>query len=275
MSVPDSIRSAQAYWDTAAEAYQDDFAGTLIGQTLRQAVWRDLDVLFRPGQRVLELNCGTGIDAVHMAQRGIRVLACDIAPRMIELANAHAGVMNTGDLIDLRVMPTEHIDALKGEGPFDGVFSNFSGLNCVDDLPAVAQNLERLVRPGAPVLLCMIGRFVPWEILWFLMHGKPRRALLRLRGNRACRPETGTVKVQYPSVREIARLFAPEFELRGWKGIGIAVPPSYLEGWARRFPRVINSLARVDRSIARLPFLRSMADFVLLEFERRETKGGA
>jgi ubiquinone/menaquinone biosynthesis C-methylase UbiE len=66
MSAPDSIRSAQAYWDTAANAYEDDFSGTLIGQTLRHAVWRDLDHLFRPGQRVLELNCGTGIDAVHL-----------------------------------------------------------------------------------------------------------------------------------------------------------------------------------------------------------------
>src|SRR5258708_974495 len=106
MSAPDSIRSAQAYWDTAANAYEDDFSGTLIGQTLRQAVWRDLDQLFGPGQRVLELNCGTGIDAVHLAGRGIRVLSCDIAPRMIELARQQAGAT---DLIDWRVLPTEDI----------------------------------------------------------------------------------------------------------------------------------------------------------------------
>jgi SAM-dependent methyltransferase len=268
MSAPDSIRSAQAYWDTAANAYEDDFSGTLIGQTLRHAVWRDLDQLFRPGQRVLELNCGTGIDAVHLAGRGIGVLACDIAPRMIELARQQAGAKN---LIDWRVLPTENMGALIGEGPFDGAFSNFSGLNCVDDLSAAAQNLARLLKPGAPVLVCMIGRFVPWEILWFLAHRNPRRAFLRLRGN----GEAGAaVKVQYPSVAEIVRQFAPEFTLRKWKGLGIAVPPSYMERWARRFPRIINALAGVDRSIASVPVLRGMADFVLLEFERRETTGG-
>ncbi len=268
MSAPDSIRSAQAYWDTAANAYEDDFSGTLIGQTLRHAVWRDLDHLFRPGQRILELNCGTGIDAVHLAGRGIQVLACDIAPRMIELARQQAGATN---LIDWRVLPTENIDALKGEGPFDGAFSNFSGLNCVDDLPAAARNLARLLKPGAPVLACMIGRFVPWEIAWFLAHGNPRRALLRLRGN----SEGGAVKVQYPSVSEITRQFAPEFRLRRWKGLGIAVPPSYMERWARRFPRVTNVLSGVDRHIASVPVLRGMADFVLLEFERRDTTDSA
>jgi SAM-dependent methyltransferase len=269
MPASDSIRSAQAYWDTAANAYEDDFSGTLIGRTLRDAVWRDVDRLFLPGQRVLELNCGTGIDAVHLAGRGVRVLACDIAPRMIELARQQAGPTS---LIEFRVLPTENIGALIGGGPFDGAFSNFSGLNCVEDLPAVARNLARLVKPGAPILVCMIGRFVPWEILWFLAHGNPRRALLRLRGN----AEAGAaVRVQYPSVAEIARVFAPEFTLRKWKGLGIAVPPSYMERWARRFPRVLTALAGVDRSIAGVPVLRGMADFALLEFERRETTGGA
>jgi hypothetical protein len=117
----------------------------------------------------------------------------------------------------------------------------------------------------------MIGRFVPWEILWFFAHGNPRRALLRLRGNL----KGGAVRVQYPSVGEIARVFAPEFTLRKWKGLGIAVPPSYMERWARRFPRITRALAGVDRCIASLPVLRGMADFVLLEFERRETTGGA
>ena len=38
-----------------------------------QAVWRRLDDGFGPGDRVLELGCGTGEDAVHLAQRGVRV----------------------------------------------------------------------------------------------------------------------------------------------------------------------------------------------------------
>jgi hypothetical protein len=76
------------------------------------------------------------------------------------------------------------------------------------------------------------------------------------------------VQVHYPSRKDITRLFEPEFGLRSCKGIGITVPPSYLDHWARRFPQATRTLARVDIVIGTLPFLRSMANCILLEFER-------
>ena len=61
-------------------------------------------------------------------------------------------------------------------------------------------------------------------------------------------------------------MFAPDFELRSWRGLGIAVPPSYMEHWARRFPEVTRLLARADNRIDRLPLFRNLGDRVLLEF---------
>jgi SAM-dependent methyltransferase len=261
------VSLARAYWDVAADSYAQDFATTLIGQKLRTAVWRDLDRAFSPGQRLLELNCGTGLDAVYLAKRGTSVLACDISVRMVEQARHHAEDAKLGDSIEFRVLATEEIGMLE-EGPFDGVFSNFSGLNCVDDLAAVRQNLARLLKPGALVVLCMLGRFVPWEMLWFLMHGDAGKAMRRLRVNGGCNAEAGALKVHYYSRREIVRSFAPEFRLRKWKGLGIALPPSYVENWARRFPKVTSALDGADRRLGSIPGFRNMADFVLLEFER-------
>ena len=179
----DSSQFAQAYWNRAAETYVQDFSGTGIGEARRHAVWRRLDKIFSPGQKLLELNCGTGIDAVHLAKRGIQLVACDISSRMIDLARQLATSANTSELIDFRVLPNEEIGYLKGENLFDGAFSNFCGLNCVEDLPAVVRELTRLVKPEAPVLLCMMGRFVPWEIAWFMGRGEPGKALRRFRGN--------------------------------------------------------------------------------------------
>ena len=261
--------STQVYWDSAAETYDHDFTETLIGQTRREAVWRKLDRSFHPGQRVLELNCGTGIDALHLAERGVRVIACDISRRMVELAREHAGASRFDAAVDFRVLPTEQIAALSSEGPFDGVFSNFAGLNCVEDLGAVARDLQHLLRRGAPVLLCMLGRFVPWEIMWFLAHGRPRRAFERLGRGSARAVDGGILKVRYPTVNQIARAFEPGFRLRRWTGLGVTVPPSYMEHWARRFPDVTRVFASADRGLGMLPVLRSMADSVLLEFEHR------
>src|ERR1700737_4923167 len=266
-----STRSAQASWDIAAEPYDQVFPDTLIGQAQRDAVWQELRPVFHSGHRVLELNCGTGIDAVHLAETGVRVLACDISPRMIELACQRLNATQLGELVDFRVLATEDIAGLGDEGPFDGAFSNFSGLNCVEDLSAVARNLAQLLRPGARVLLCMVGRFFVWEIAWYLAHGNPRKAMRRFKSGSVGRlSDDATVRVYYRSVGAVERIFAPEFQLRHRIGVGVTLPPSYAEDCARRFPRILERLARADRWLGRIPVVRSMADCALLQFERVE-----
>jgi len=266
---PPVANANQTYWDRTAEDYDRIFPESVVGKVQRDAVWREMDKVFRPGMRVLELNCGTGIDAVHLAGRGVSVVACDLSSKMIDTARRRLGTTDVGEFVDFRVLDTAKLDSLVDGAPFDGAFSNFSGLNCVQDLSQVARNLARLVKPGARILLCMVGRFSPWEMAWHLAHGKPRLALRRFRR----RPTTPTnaqeaVMVHYPSVSDMRRIFAPDFRLRAWRGIGVAVPPSCLETFARKIPVVVGGLARIDRYISRAPIFRSIGDCVLIQFER-------
>jgi len=266
MSVaPNPIRANKAYWDSAAETYQQDFTDTLVGQLWREAVWRDLDAGFQPGQRVLELNCGTGIDAAHLAARGVSVLGCDISPRMIEIAAKRTFKSGLSGLLSFRTLATEDIGAIDGQEMFDGAFSNFSGLNCVEDLSAVKQNLARLLKPQSTLFLCVLGRFALWEKIWYLAHGDLTKAIRTLRSSGS--PAPGII-VRYPSRKTIVSLLAPEFTLRRFKAIGVTVPPSYMESWARRFALITRGLDRVDRVVSGLPLFRSMGACILLEFER-------
>ncbi len=257
--------SSQEYWNVAAETYDQDFTNTIIGQLWRDAVWLELDRSFQSGQRVLELNCGTGIDAVHLADRGIRVLGCDISPRMVELAHKRVAKAEVRDRLDFRPVATEMISVLEKDGTFDGAFSNFSGLNCVEDLSAVTKDLARLLKPGARFFLCMLGRFSAWELLWHLVHRNHERSLHRFQR------QDSAIKVLYPSRKEIERAFSPYFRLRRWKGIGVALPPSYMEHWARRFPHLTMALGWVDNVIGKVPPLRNMGSCILLELERMKT----
>jgi ubiquinone/menaquinone biosynthesis C-methylase UbiE len=262
--------TCDAPFDHVAETYDAVFTNSLIGRAQRDSVWKELDRCFHPGQRVLELNCGTGVDAVYLAERGVEVVACDVAPRMIQVARQRMSRLRDSARLDFRVLATEQIAGLAGEGPFDGVFSNFAGLNCVPDLSAVARDLARLLAPGATALLCMAGHTVAWEIIWYMGQGNPRKALRRFeRGGTIGRLADGvTVKVHYPSARTMAHIFAPEFRLVRLKGVGVTVPPSYVESLARRFPGVLRTLADVDRLLSRLPVVRTLADHLLLEFQR-------
>jgi SAM-dependent methyltransferase len=263
----ESFEDRRDYWDLTAETYDQIFPDTLVGQTQREAVWRQLARVFHRGQRVLEMNCGTGIDAVHLAAGGIQVLACDLSPRMIELATRRSVAANTSRLIEFRVLPTEQIGHLAEEGPFDGALSNFSGLNCVADLSSVARGLGRLLRPRANLLVCMAGKIAPWEMAWYFGHGDVRAALRRLRST----AEDPRVSVFFPTVRRIQEAFAPGFRMLGWRGIGIAVPPSCMEPVARRLPAIVKLLASADQFLGPCPLFRALADCVLLHFERAAT----
>jgi ubiquinone/menaquinone biosynthesis C-methylase UbiE len=268
MNIP-VVPANQAYWDLTAENYDHVFSETVIGRVQRDAVWRELERNFQPGMRILELNCGTGIDAVHLAKLGVRVVACDLSPKMIDAARRRLSAAGLDGRVDFRVLDTEKIETLVVDAPFDGAFSNFSGLNCVQDISRVAENLALRLKPGARVLLCMVGRFSPWEMAWHLVHGKPVVALHSFRRKATAELSLrGAVSVRYPSVRDVRRMFAPKFRLRGWKGIGVAVPPSCLGSIGKMAPRLVGGLAKIDRYLSSAPIFRSLGDCVLLEFER-------
>jgi ubiquinone/menaquinone biosynthesis C-methylase UbiE len=256
-----------APFDALAESYDRIFTDSLIGRAQRSATWRHLDSTFLPGQRVLELNCGTGVDAVYLAERGVLVDGFDISSAMIGVANRRLASSSRLP-VRFEVLSTEDLGTI--DSVYDGAFSNFGGLNCVQDLRQVARNLARLVRPMGHVVLCLASRFCVWETAWWLARGKLAKAFRRLhKGGTIAELTPGAlVHVQYPPARDLRRLFAPEFSLVAVHGIGLLVPPSYLERHACRFPSLLRVAARLDMLFSPLPGLRGVADHVLLTFRR-------
>jgi ubiquinone/menaquinone biosynthesis C-methylase UbiE len=259
-----------APFDAIAATYDDTFSNSSIGRVQRNLVWMEADPTFRAGQHILEINCGTGIDALHLASRGIKVLACDSSPVMIEVARERLDASTFRRDVDLRCLASEQLSVLEAEGPYDGIFSNFAGLNCLRDLNSAVREMSRLVRPGGKVVLCLFGRICVWEIFFYMLRGDFRRGFRRFRraGTIAVLAPGSEIVVRYPSVRELARMFAPYFRLEKWRGVGISVPPSYLEGLAVSFPRLLRFAAEIDACFGRCPGFRALADHVVLTFER-------
>jgi len=271
LMVPIITRRAQGF-DAVAEEYDHLFTNSAIGRAQRESVWAEMDRVFSPGQRVLEINCGTGVDALHLAERGVRVVACDASAKMIDVARQRLHASPHRSHVDFRVLATEDVRRLEGAVLFDGVLSNFAGLNCVADLFSVARDLGRLVRPGGKLVLCLFGRFCLWEFVWYTLHGQFKKAMRRL-GNQevsASLAPGNCIRIHYPSVGSLRAAFAPYFRLVRWKGVGIFVPPSYLEPWAVRFARLLKVAAKFDALIAGCLGFRSLADHVVLVLERVE-----
>jgi len=255
-------------FDALARDYDAAFTDTLLGRTLRRALWRWLDRAFPAGAHVLELNCGTGEDALHLAGRGVRVLATDASPAMLDVARAKLGNGPLASSVELRAVGIEQLDTLAARygGALDGAFSSFGGLNCVADLAGAARALAALLKPGARVVLCVMGLLVPWEWAWFLARGQPGNALRRFTpGGTRWRGTT----VRYPSIASTRRAFHPQFVARGVGGLGVLLPPTYVNAWAVRHPRLVDGLDRWERRIEEWPVVPWFADHYLLELERR------
>ncbi|HEX4164305.1 MAG TPA: class I SAM-dependent methyltransferase [Bryobacteraceae bacterium] len=242
----------QSAFDAIAGNYDRIWSETSIGLAQRSAVWRELDVLFAPGDFVLDLGCGTGVDALHLQAAGISVYGIDSSPRMVEVSQSHG--------VNACCLSIEHLDKL--EMQFNGAISNFGALNCLPSLNAVAERLARLVCSGGRLAVCFMGRLCLWEIGYYLLRAKPAKAFRRLRGK--AESSIGAT-VFYHSGRQIAAAFKPYFHLAKSVGIGFAIPPSYVSGlsdWE------VEQLSRIDNRVSHKAGLRSLADHRLYIFER-------
>jgi SAM-dependent methyltransferase len=185
-------------FEPIAARYAALWSDTPRGRAQREQVWREIDRLFSPGDRVLDLGCGTGDDAVHLRSRGVNVLGIDSAPGMIEIARSRG--------VDARQMAVEELASLKGS--FDGAISNFGALNCVTDLGAVSESLAGLVRPRGKLALCVLSRYC-WRTDW-------RHLLQRWSGDTRWRG----IAIYYRDARSIQRAFAPHFRFERRSSIG-------------------------------------------------------
>jgi len=262
------VSNAGAVFDQMATEYDQIFTDSLIGRAQRDAVWNVLTRTFQRDDNILELNCGTGEDAIFLSNKGVSLFACDASEQMIAIAEQRLRDQSSSLPVVFCHLPTERIKELNPESMFDGAFSNFSGLNCIEDLGAVAVALTDLVKEGGHLLFCFSSRFCLIEVIYYLCRGRWQKALRRWNGYTVATFGDLKLPVYYPSLQQIRRYFAPHFTLCSCIGVGVAVPPSYCEKWARRHRGLFRVLCHLEKIIAPLPGFRLTGDHILLCFKK-------
>jgi ubiquinone/menaquinone biosynthesis C-methylase UbiE len=176
-----TVLDKRSPFDALAADYDRSFTHSAIGRAQRHAVWKVAQRVFQPGTRILELNCGTGVDAVYLARLGLKVTALDNSSQMIAVAQDRVRRERCQGSIRLMHWAIEDLDQLPAEAPYDGAFSNFGGLNCVPDLQRFGCDLARRLKPGSPVLLCPMGRYCIWEFFYYSLRWQFHKAVRRLK----------------------------------------------------------------------------------------------
>jgi SAM-dependent methyltransferase len=258
-------------FDPVAAGYDASFTHTHLGRMLRRRVWSLLEACFRPGEHILELACGTGEDATWLAGRGVRVTATDAAAQMVAAAVAKVHAAGLANLVQVQQLSLQQVAGSALRGPFDGVLSNFGGLNCMGEWRPLAQALATVVRPGGAVALVVMGPWCPWEIVWCLLHRRPRDAFRRRRQPATARIGGTAMPVWYPAAGQLCRDFSPWFRRRSGHSLGLWLPPTYLGRLVERHPAFFNYLDRIERATAHLA--GACGDHYVLILERQIEAG--
>lgn len=256
-------------FDGISSAYDDDFGKNEIGVWMRNIVWERLLLHFPPGSLVLDAGCGSGIDAVFLAQHDVSVVATDISPSMVEVTKNKAERFQLRNLIKTRVVKWEDIDSLLhefGESSFDGILADFGSLNCVKDLKVLAQGCARLLRPKGVMIANIMNRFCLWETAYYTLKGKFRTALRRSRKDGLpVRLASHDVTTYYHFPAEFISPFNNAFSTKHLLGLGMLLPPPYLIAIYNKYKGLFSRIKKVERILEdKFPFY-NMADHVLVE----------
>src|SRR5437667_9246368 len=109
------MMTTAAAFDNLAPRYDELWTNSSIGRLQRAAVWKEIDPLVRRGDHILDIGCGTGEDARHLMDGGVRVTAIDESPEMVRIACQRG--------VDARTVAIEDIHHLSPT--FDGAISDF------------------------------------------------------------------------------------------------------------------------------------------------------
>ncbi|MDH3252968.1 MAG: class I SAM-dependent methyltransferase, partial [Ignavibacteria bacterium] len=189
----------------------------------RRAIQSIISRYFERGTRILEINCGTGTDAIALARQGVHVLATDVSSAMIARVEKKVRDQDLTAFVHTRQLAFEQLDLLES-GTFDGCLSNLGGLNCAMSLAPVARQVSRVTKPGSCIIAVVMNRWSVWEMVSFLLRGNVRGAFRRAKGEALAKIGEHVIRVQYYSPSAFVGCFQPWFSPVEITGINIFTP---------------------------------------------------
>ena len=260
-------------FDIMAETYDTDFTHTAIGQLQRKRVWKLLGPVlnsYKRPLRILEINCGTGEDAVELSRRGHEVTATDGSETMVEKARQKAAVLGENGIV-FKVCEFDKLSQQFGHQKFDLVISNFGGLNCIDkkELETLSGQLSTLLSEQGKLFFVIMGSNCLWEIFYYIFKGHFATAFRRKREFVRFRAGNTEIPVFYYSPGNFKKIFHSLYDYCYSRPVGLFIPPSYLEKQFQSRQNWLQSLLRLEEKFSGYTALSNLADHYCIVFQKK------
>jgi ubiquinone/menaquinone biosynthesis C-methylase UbiE len=253
-----------------SSVFDSVYSSNTIINYKRERVRKHLLKYIKPGDYILELNSGTGEDAIYFAAQGFRVHATDISAGMHAVLKKKVKALKLDDKISFELCSFTDLSSLQNKGPYDFIFSNFAGLNCTGQLDEVLESFNGLLTPGGIVTLVLLPKFCLWEAL-LLLKGKFRTATRRWfnKDGAKANVEGRSFKCWYYNPSFVIGRLKDKFEHISTEGLCTIVPPSYIEGFAEKYPKTYQFLwSKEEHYKGKWPW-KASGDYYIITLQKK------
>ena len=263
--------NAEKAFTKQAVVFDELYSSNLIIQYKRQRVREHVTQWLKPSSEILELNAGTGEDAIWFASQGHNVHATDLSVGMQEQLKKKADRENVRSKVTSEICSFTALDKLKNKGPYDFIFSNFAGLNCTGELDKVLRSLVQLLRSKGVVTLVILPGFCAWETMMFL-RGKFKTAFRRFfsRNGVKAHIEGEYFTCWYYNPSFVIKHMQDNFDVLSIEGLCAIVPPSYLENFPKKRPSLFNWLKKKEDQLKSKWPWRNIGDYYIISLRKKD-----
>jgi ubiquinone/menaquinone biosynthesis C-methylase UbiE len=259
-------------FDHIASTYDSLFTRSAIGQLQRKRVWKYIEQIMPDlkGFEMLELNCGTGEDAVLFGERGFNIVATDISQEMLKVTQKKAEQFSMQNRISSQYLDLDSFNETLFDKKFDLVFSNFGGLNCInpDSLQKLLNTLPAILNPGGRFVGVIMPKFCAWETFYFLSRFRFKKAFRRYTSEEVISDLHGTsLRTWYYQPSQVVKWSREKFSLISIRPVGFALPPSYLERFFSLKKRWLLRLNNIEKKLNQSSVFSGMSDHFVIDLK--------
>lgn len=263
--------SGSSSFDYLAQNYDSDFTFSKIGVLQRKNVWKWVSKIIANKKEIniLEINCGTGEDALWLASRGHVVTGTDISKQMILVAQQKAQQKK----VNIKFFACSFADLENNfkTQKFDLIFSNFGGLNCANEaeLSKLNTDFHHLLKPNGLFILVLLGKKCFLEKLYFFLRLDFKKMNRRKQEVSAYLSPNNYVTTWYYTHQEITKIFS-SFQSKLRKPIGLFIPPSYLEPLIKKAKPILPIIKCFETLFSGIGLLANYGDHILIVLEKKK-----
>lgn len=247
-------------------------ARSAVGQLQRKQVWSYLEGItpHLDGLEILELNCGTGDDALLFSEKGFNIVATDVSEEMLKVTIQKANQFSMQNKISSHYLDLDAFDETLFDKKFDLVFCNFGVTNCInpDSLKKFLHKIPSILSPGGRFVAVVMPKFCLWESLYMLLKFRFRRAFRRMTNRGVFTDLHGSnLKTWYYNPTRIKKWAGSKFKVVATNPVGFALPPSQLESNFTRKKGFLLRLNKLEKKFQRVSILSALADQFIIDLQ--------